>query len=79
MNHFAIAQPAVGTTLLPMRGSWPASPSGVAMKRPASPRGETGRMATTLQEMGIGGCGIAAPPIGGDEPALVARTLLIML
>jgi len=37
--------PAVGTTLLPMRGSWPASPSGVVMKQAASPMGETGRVA----------------------------------
>ena len=49
------------------------------MRRPASPMGQAGRMEATLQKMGIGGCGLAAPPIGEDEPALVARALLIVL
>ena len=62
-----------------MRESWPASPSGVAIKRPASPMGETGRVAATLQKMGIGGCGLAAPSIDEDEAALVARALVIVL
>ncbi len=79
MNHFAIGHAAAGPTLLPMRGSWSVCPSGDATKRPASPMGETGRMAATLQKMGIGGCGLAALSIGEDEPALVARALLIML
>ena len=48
-------------------------------KRPASPMGETGRVAATLQKMGIGGCGLAAPSIDEGEPALVRRVLLIML
>ena len=48
-------------------------------KRPASPMGQAGRVAATLQKMGIGGCGIAAPSIGEGGPALVTRTLLIML
>ena len=78
MNHFAIAQPAVGTTLLPMTGSWSAAPSGDATKRPASPMGEVGRMAATLQEV-IDGCGFDAPPTGEDEPALVRRAVLIIL
>ncbi len=79
MNHLAIGHAAVGTTLLPMRGSWSASASGSTTKRPASPMGETGRVAATLQKMGISGCGLAAPPISEDEPALVARALLIIL
>ena len=49
------------------------------MKRPASPMGEAGRVAATLQKMGIGGCGRAAPSIGQDEPAMVRWALLIML
>jgi hypothetical protein len=49
------------------------------MKRPASPKGEAGRVAATLQKMGIGGCGLDAPPMGEDEPMLVARALLIIL
>ena len=49
-----------------------------AMKRPASPMGETGRMAATMQEV-IDGCGFDAPPIGQDEPAMVTRALLIIL
>ena len=67
MNHCTIAQPAVATTLLPMRGSRSDSPSGVAIKRPASPMGETGRVAATLQKMGIGGCGLAARSGGEGE------------
>jgi hypothetical protein len=78
MNHFAIAEPAVGTTLLPMRGSWSVCPSGVAIERPASPMGQVGRVAATMQEV-IDGCGFDAPPMGEDEPMLVARALLIIL
>ena len=41
--------------------------------------GQAGRVAATLEKMGIGGCGLAAPPIGEDKPAMVARALLIVL
>jgi hypothetical protein len=63
MNHFAIGHADVGTTLLPIRGSWSASPSGSTTKQPASPMGETGWVAATMQEV-IDGCGFDAPPIG---------------
>ena len=41
--------------------------------------GQAGGGAATLQKMGSGGCGLAAPSIDEGEPALVARALLIML
>ena len=60
-----------------------ASPGVVAgltenQKRPVSPMGQAGRMEATLQKMGIGGCGLAAPSIDEGEPGLVRRALLIM-
>ena len=76
---FAIAQPTVGITLLPMRGSWSVCPNGSTTKRPGSPMGETGRVAATLQKMGISGCGLAAPSSDEGEPAMVTRALLIIL
>ena len=33
-------------------------------KRPVSPMGQAGRMEATLQKTSIGGCGLAASPIG---------------
>ena len=41
--------------------------------------GQAGRVAATLQKMGIGGCGLAAPLTGEVEPAMVRRALLIVL
>ena len=41
--------------------------------------GETGRVAATLQKMGISGIGLATPSIDVGEPTLVARALLIIL
>ena len=31
------------------------------------------------KRIGIGGCGLAAPSIGEDEPAMVRRALVIVL
>ncbi len=71
--------PRRGNHAAPNEGKWAGLPSGDATKRPASPMGETGRVAATLQKMGIDGCGVAAPPIGEGEPAMLRRALLIIL
>ena len=41
--------------------------------------GQAGRVAATLQKVGIGGCGLAAPSIDEGEPALVRRALVTIL
>ena len=54
-----------GNQAAPNDGKLVGLPSGAATKRPASPMGETGRVAATLQKMGIGGYALAAPLSGG--------------
>ncbi len=68
-----------GNHAAPNEGKLVGLPSDAAIKRPVSPMGQAGRVAATLQKMGIGGCGLAAPSIDEGEPAMVRRASLIML
>ena len=48
----------------PNEGRLVGLPSDFTTKRPVSPIGEAGRLEATWQKMGIGGCGVAVPPMG---------------
>ena len=68
-----------GNHAAPNEGKLIRLPSGPAMKRPASPMGRLAGWLPRCKRLGSGGCGLAAPSIDEDEPAMVRRALLIIL